>query len=283
MTIVYLDMGVIVDAMRNRAEGLNAAINRAKDLGYTFVYSPAHMEEVANIVADHEDKKVGADYAMEHILYIRALTDDVEFLAGRNGIVVTRESPENCLQRVIDGYELTLWAADLERQQQSFRDDRSFKASFPDILQPDETGLMFRQIRERYGINSDKIKSLPPELVFCEKNENILRALKDMAASSLGETQCFPRYEDIRHSHSDLFTTIDFVFRFLEKIGYYPEKINKHRSRMHDVSHAIYSTASDIIVTGDINFRYKIRAVFSLLGVPSQVLDQGGFAKLIIE
>lgn len=283
MKTVYLDMGVIVDSMRSRIAGLDVAINRAKELGYTFAYSPAHMEEVCNILVDHADEEIGADHLMEHTLYIKSLTDDLVFLPGTNGIETKKENPEVCLKRVIDGYDQTLLAEDFERLLQSFRDEKSFKDYFLGNIQPDETGLMYRQIRERYGINPDKIRSLPPESLFDKKNECILKAFKDMTASSWGDFENFPKYEDLKHSHNKLFTTVDFVFRFFEKIGYYSERANKYRSRMHDVSHAIYSTTADIIVTGDTNFRYKIRAAFSFLGVPTRIFDQEEFTKFITD
>jgi hypothetical protein len=64
----------------------------------------------------------------------------------------------------------------------------------------------------------------------------------------------------------------EVIFNYFEEIRYKPDAAKKSRSRMHDVSHAIYAAHSDYFVTNDGNFASKALVAYTYLGVPTQVV-----------
>jgi len=71
----------------------------------------------------------------------------------------------------------------------------------------------------------------------------------------------------------------EILMNYLEEIRFRPEDVKKSRSRMHDVTHAIYATKADIFVTGDDRFYHKVRVAYNFLGVPTKVLFLDDFLK----
>ncbi|MFW0884362.1 hypothetical protein ACMCNP_04835 [Candidatus Acidulodesulfobacterium sp. H_13] len=61
------------------------------------------------------------------------------------------------------------------------------------------------------------------------------------------------------------------MFDFIESIGYKTDGIKKYRSMMHDVTHAIYGTKSDIFITNDKKFKLRLEAIYIYIEVPTKV------------
>ena len=63
------------------------------------------------------------------------------------------------------------------------------------------------------------------------------------------------------------------LFRILNFAGYCSEKSEQTSiSGTHDVSHAIYATKADFLVTMDRKFAKKCKAVYNFLGVRTSVI-----------
>lgn len=87
---------------------------------------------------------------------------------------------------------------------------------------------------------------------------------------------------DLLKNHRNTEDIVTVVLNFLEKIGYNQEennKVEKLRSRMHDVTHAIYGAQSDYFVTSDARFRKKLRAAYHFLEIPCVVMSPDEFVK----
>ncbi len=66
---------------------------------------------------------------------------------------------------------------------------------------------------------------------------------------------------------------ISQLFQILRLSGYQKDKgANKGVSHTHDVSHGIYGTGADFLVTADIRFSKRCEAVYFYLGVPTKVV-----------
>ncbi|KJZ12299.1 hypothetical protein TW85_16030 [Marinomonas sp. S3726] len=85
------------------------------------------------------------------------------------------------------------------------------------------------------------------------------------------------KYPEILKSHTAFERCIEITFCYLESIRYRPEAVKKSRSRMHDVSHAIYASISDILVTDDDRFSMKLQAVYKYWGIETEVLSTDSF------
>lgn len=72
---------------------------------------------------------------------------------------------------------------------------------------------------------------------------------------------------------------VNFYANILEKLGYYREKEDKYRARLHDVSHIIYGAYCDVFVSADKKLVKKAKAIYSLLGVPVEVIELSDFCR----
>ena len=61
--------------------------------------------------------------------------------------------------------------------------------------------------------------------------------------------------------------------RILNFCGYWVEKTDRTAvSSIHDVSHCIYDTFADYIISMDERFSKKCKAIYTYLGVPTKVI-----------
>ena len=65
---------------------------------------------------------------------------------------------------------------------------------------------------------------------------------------------------------------IEIAMNYLEEIRYRPEAVGKSRSRMHDVSHCIYASDCQQLITFDDRLRDKATVVYQYFNIPTQVL-----------
>lgn len=91
----------------------------------------------------------------------------------------------------------------------------------------------------------------------------------------IGKEFCFytNMYQKIRFNHTELEYSIEILFGILNNCGYWREKKKQTSiSGTHDISHSIYATKVDYLVTTDINFCNKCKAVYAYLGVTTRVV-----------
>jgi len=88
------------------------------------------------------------------------------------------------------------------------------------------------------------------------------------------------RWPYIARSHQLLERTVEMAFNFLEEIRYRPEKVAKSRSRIHDVTHAIYAASADYLVSHDDKFLLKAKVVYSYFGIKTKVVSLDDFIGL---
>lgn len=82
----------------------------------------------------------------------------------------------------------------------------------------------------------------------------------------------------IKSDFRSLEFSVSALFDTLTGCGYVMEKDNKTAiSSTHDISHAIYATYCDFLISTDKKFIKKCKAVYSYLGVPTKVLKFDDF------
>lgn len=285
-------MNIIIDyiqyykSQNYEYENVVSAINiLRKNHKIIFPYSPAHIEEVAVInrknITDQQKQK----YINQNLKIISKLSENNELLPTFDctGVTLKTELPIDCFERVKFNYENNTIVA----ENQEYRKIDNWKTI-------------------RLQINQEKINKLSPEEIF--KNEEIIEKLQQFldakidshlqdllinleAPTTLCLVECFkmltnnsiPNFKNIKNNYQCLEFLFENIFDFLDNIGYKNDKKarkrNKHRSRMHDITHGIYATSSDILITSDDYFKNKLQAIYSLLNIKTKII---GTEELVI-
>lgn len=253
MKKIYFDYNVISYLRSGRDELLNKKYESiAAD--NMVVFSPAHLEDIAvSAMRDNAEKRI--------------IVEEIEFLSKvaqrnalrpvtRNHVVMYDESPQDCYERVIEQYANNDKAEEIDAY--IIFDANTNPAGNP---------------REMNNIEPEEILN---RLVYREmiaiwlSSEGIIENDERIASLSW-------RFSDIENRFSVFEAYVNFAANLLEKIGYYREKEDKSRSRLHDVSHIIYGAYSDTFVSADKKMIKKAKAIYSLLKVPTKVVSLNEF------
>lgn len=218
MKAIYLDTQIVIDHLN----GLDVVetVAELRKRGFVFVYSPAHVEEIAK--AHHAHQKGNLDQRVSHLA---ELTGELAILPHETGPAVMRkEAITKCLGRVQDddGREMTEIAVAFERRRIA-----SHKAKFYDPLSKK---------------NKNEISKCLPTEIF--SNVDVWNFLESIAISKNFRIRIenFSRRRD----------TFETLFDVLNIFGYRAEhNVKRVENRVHDVSHAIYASYAAIFVTDD--------------------------------
>ncbi|MGC3818626.1 hypothetical protein [Acinetobacter sp. G11] len=249
---IYLDHNVMCDYFSRKEENI---INKVKILKkkVEFSYSPAHIEEIANIKKSNLSSEEIMDLITHNIDGIIEITDYYEYLPGEK-IFSKLEDPWLCLYRVLKDYDKTTTYAEFLHQ-------KLFQERF--------------EVREKYII--ENIGNINPHDLF--ENTNVKNAL---LAFCKNDTDEIIKLKDHNNLHKKLLYSIDNLICFLELIGFYSDRLNQYRSNLHDISHLIYASKADYFVSGDKKTRYKATAIYSFLNIQTNVIDKDEFVNLKI-
>ena len=114
--------------------------------------------------------------------------------------------------------------------------------------------------------------------IIYDYNNSLINSLLCQAGvdKRLSDDFCFKRgnYSDrLKNNYNELEYTIEILMRLLNFCGYNAEKTERTAiSSTHDVTHCIYATGADRILTMDERFAKKCGAVYKFLGVDTQVI-----------
>ncbi|MBJ8554091.1 hypothetical protein [Acinetobacter bereziniae] len=250
---IYLDHCVMCDYIAGKDNEIVTKIDSLRDsLSVNLPYSPAHIEEIANISKSKIADNLKVKYIKEKLDTISKITRNYEYLPSFNEIRIDNESPYDCMMRVIEDYEQTTGLAEK--------------------LQENLFNLRF-QVNEQYKI--ENLFDYPPENIF--EYQPVKDELLKFSKNDVNELNNLKNHENDFHR---LQFGIDNLVNFLELIGYYPDSQSRSRSNMHDVSHLIYASKADYFITGDKKTRYKAKAIYSFLDLRTKVLDKDEFITL---
>lgn len=248
MEKLYLDYNIINCLRLGTKKELNEKYERITDS--ITVFSPAHLEDIA--VAE---MRCNASKEL-----ISEKLDFLSKIAKRNSLRPTTryklslydESPQDCYQRVIDHYNQNDWAEEIE------------------------SAVIVDAHSTPWG-DSEKNNNIAPTEIL---NRLIYRELIALWLFKKGLIEKSTQVESLRWTFSDLANRfylleeyINLAANILEKIGYHREKVEKSRSRLHDVSHIIYAAYCDTFVSMDKKLIHKTKAIYSMLEVPTKVLN----------
>lgn len=260
---------------------------------YVFPYSPAHMEEVAVIYKKCHDFAKAKEHVKRHLDYISRISRNLEFLPRdefKTNSRIEIEHPECCMGRVLKDYDITLNCEFIEEYfmhrrtrkefEQFCQENRINGADRNNIITDDE-------LQDKVNIKpTDKLSRITPEEIFKQKKIKEISNIRLQTEGrmyeflfELSSLEQIPKYCDIKDNHPMKEEIVNFLIKTLHAAGYYAEHIEKSRSFMHDITHAIYAMLSDFFVNDDFASRQKIKAVYHFLEVPCQVLSKPEFIR----
>ncbi len=270
----YLDHNVVVALIKKERPGLREHIDARKAAGSVFPYSPAHVEEVAVIFREQKNEDEATRLVAEHLQLIEGISDRWELLPDMaNPTRLVQEVPDVCMGRVLADYDLTLAAEENERWLMSRKSAEAFDAvqeEFGTALRGGPGVGLFEERRAAYGATVQKVSGLSEEAVL--RDPQVLEGLRQKLWNYGWNHDTMPKGDDLMRSHKDREIVINLVLCLLEEVGYLADKFEKYRSRMHDVTHAIYAAAADVFVSGDERYRKRVKAAYHFLGLTTRVI-----------
>jgi hypothetical protein len=230
--LLYLDHNVAIDVLKRRRPEVAAAVKQFRGLGGRVVYSPAHIEEIANIYRTDATDADCDVYIQDHLKFFADLTDCWEFLPSQSGPVIFRqEHPSVCFTRVIDQYELTYIS---EGNESALRENLPPSSSPP-----------------------------PPADVF--ENPEVLRIFRSRLAFRGYRDLEIPYGSKLRESYATTSAIVEICFRSMRDAGFGREGESELRSSIHDTTHAIYGVMADVFVSRDNRLLAMVRACYRML------------------
>lgn len=256
---VYLDHNVVVYLRNESSEELSSKVKIHKDMGFKFLFSPAHLEEIAV-----SQMRTGAKQEV--------VDRDIDFLTalcGRNSIrpvshervELSSEYPWECYARVVGGYERNDIAEHIEKK-------------------------FLSNVHNKFKSDPRKVNNLNPVDIFNEtivNRELLLLGLEKAGFINQSEALACLQSWSFKTLHSKFSVrehAVNMLANWLEMIGYNREPESNSRSRMHDVSHIIYASYADLIVSNDRKLREKAVAIYSILEMPTKVLKLDEYLSL---
>lgn len=190
-----------------------------------------------------------------------------------------REEPLTCFQRVVGDLDATEWAHKNDIQKIGRRSPKSLKENYEALRQSTDEIETFECLQRKKKLGPKRLANIKPTQIF--NDGNVKCYLQEYLINK--PVTNIIKGSELLKIHNNLETHIELMLDFLEIIGYYQENNNKAvkiRSRMHDISHAIYGANADYFVSNDIRFRNKLTAVYYFLEIPCKVISPETFIGL---
>lgn len=201
----------------------------------TYYYSDAHMNELLEAKGN---PKVSQGERLRLISQ----------LCGRNNILTGRfEAPEIYEKEPVEMYKFC---------------DIPLRAI---IAQHVNTGHdLFMKLREKLDFDSAIFNNVSPELVLEMVDERMNQKLNIDLMTYLKATEAF--------GGKPLYHTL---FNLIDSANYWGDKKTLHSNvaRLYDAAHAYFAQICDVLVTNDKRMRAKTKAVYSFLGVNTNVVS----------
>ncbi|MBQ0119935.1 MAG: hypothetical protein KBT13_02280 [Bacteroidales bacterium] len=245
-TKVYLDNNVIVDFENSEIDSHFLTANA--DI-FECYYSDAHIEEL--IEGEHIPK-----------LSVEQRINILTGLVKNNHILNGSNTPEFNSAFPRERYELlhtpvaTINRLLINATTSSYRPNRE-------------------KILEILRFNSIEINNIPPSTIINEINQRLLSAECPYERISIRDF--------LIHSEAEGRSVFITLFNLLDAACFHKDKKGAHVNiaRMQDASHAYYAQLCDIFVSNDMKMRYKTSAVYSYLGIKTQVLTPKEFQEFL--
>ncbi|MGF7177127.1 hypothetical protein [Azospirillum doebereinerae] len=257
MAVIYLDYNILMKLMDGCLPKVSEKIEELRSSKKViFPYSPAHIEEIS---VSKLHGKASDEMILEKLGFIDRFTEQMELHPARGRPTrLLKEASLECYKRVVAAPNDYLHDLEESRLREfSEHEGKTFTANV-------STNIPYDRVFD----NEDVRSAFRGFMLKRVRNEAFHKV------DSFREQASFP---SLRWRHEDVEVIFELLFNFMETIRYSPEPVKKYRSRMHDISHSIYGSAADVIVTDDRRFLRKLRTVYYFLSVGSLALHTDEF------
>jgi hypothetical protein len=228
--------------------------------GYQSVYSPAHIEEIAFSTMKNN---YPLQKTVEKLKFFSNMNNDYELLPFKRndvkiikemGVYLCIEAPKDCYSRVVKNYPINDHAILLNKK----------------VLEESTNLNIFNK-------NSNEFNNTKHEDVLSGFEENIMCDFRTVLSRRYKKSHTRKgqiKFSDISHDFQLVECIIEILFNWIECLRFFPENIkdvSKPRSRMNDVSHAIYASYTSKIISGDKNFVNKLLVVYKFLSIDTNI------------
>ena len=241
----------------NQDDNLKSIIEDVSSKDYLIVFSPAHIEEIA--VSEKRDNQ-SKDRINDDLKFISNLTKNNSLRpTTRNNCILFSETPNECYERVVKDYSRNDYAELIEK----------------DILEDAHTNPLSEPKEMNNKLPEDILKDVKVKKDILQKlvENNIIEKKHIKKALQW-------KFKDIRSKFYIFESYVEMSARYLEKLGFFREKKRNYRSRLHDVSHIIYSSYCDIFITNDKKLYNKTKAIYTFLKIDTKIYLKDEFIEM---
>lgn len=273
MKYLYLDHNIYIETIDNLR--LRKYLEDLSGKKLQCLYSPAHIEEIFKVVSNETSQyKNKMDLLIEAISKI---TNNKQILPTSSELIIENEHPNTCYSRV-SGLD-TRKRVENDSKTKFVVDTDNYK----ELLSINKQNLSISNIEPNKIWEFPAVKELIEDLnkniptIIDKYNHSIEVQMLNLLGvdKTLPTNFCFKlgNYPLLKNSHKQLEYTIEVLFRLLNYVGYCAEKSERTAiSGTHDVSHSIYGTKADYLLSLDKRFVKKCQAVYNFLGVDTAVI-----------
>lgn len=313
--LIYLDSNIYF-AIANEESisvDLRKEIEKRYDQGFIFPHSPAHAEEIvswvtskgteiAAKVAETIEKyssmtglKPGDITKEEAIDIINQIPDRhdtssirkklLDIISNNNPSLVDKrtkivnEDIQECITRVVTHINANQFAEENQIYFMGRRNENSIRENFDKIGKEINEEVTFESMRANLKIKIEEISQIDPEKIFFD--ERVKSFIEKYKKHEFDKIKNNTDKQEVL-THSQIEESVNILMDTLESVGYKQEKKNSTGrliSRMHDITHAIYASATTSFVTSDIRLRERTKAVYHYLNIKTEVIDSTDFIR----
>lgn len=279
MKKIYLDYNILVRLMNGNEPLLEELIFSIDKTKFQLVYSPAHIEEMA---VSTKRNNYPVEKTKEKLAFLSALTNNTEILPFRLnnvrviedlGAYLCEEHPESCYTRVTENYKNNDLAEEIEEEFLDKATEKNIHGNDPKIMNNIDPEVVLSEPIYDIQTKEEMFMSL---LSLRKYSKDQIRELMGVS-SNLQEFT----FSSIKKDYQVIETAMQIVFNKLEEIRYRPEKKKNFRSRLHDVSHAIYAAYCDYFITEDSKLFDKTKAAYAYLKQETTITNIEGLRSIV--
>lgn len=271
---IYLDQNVYIKALDEEIDKEKLISYRKKN-DFEFVYGAAHMEEIYRVASDSDSPY--KEKMPELLKVIKDITASIELLPTSEGIIVKTEPPESCYRRVkeidttkrVEIDSILKFFIDTDNNKNMLDEDKHNQ--FISMLSAKEVWKNKTIEKLINDLNNDSVNIVNR---YNNGNEtNVLRLAGLDRHLNAGFNFRRGKYgARLQHCFDELEYTIEILMRVLNLCGYNSEKNERTAvSSAHDVTHCIYGTKCDYLITMDKRFAKRCEAVYEFIGADTKV------------
>lgn len=247
-SLIYIDHNVYSNYLDNKPNTKVLLDDYKKE--YNFCYSPAHIEEIANIDGENAQK-----FKSNILDFLKSITNCNAILSKDEKVFnIIKEDPYICYQRVVD------WPYNDEIEEMMvFNNNPDISANYLKVYGTEKSVISNDKDIFNNPLVVKIIKSTMMNYLDRESNSIIFnKSTKDAIGVNFHSTQY----------------VIMWLFKILKNVGFNNERERDtyYRGRTHDVTHAIYATQCCKFITSDKKFSIKLKEVYKLLGINTEVI-----------